>query len=790
MKKVVGPEGQEFEFPDDVTQEEIDSVVQRELGSQDAGGIPDPTFGGSGSVAALDPASAAQTEKGASMGRAIALEAPQTLGGVAGGLTAATGLTAGGPVLLPLAVGAGVGGAFGESMKQIGQHLSGSLDAPATSTEAAKRIGEAALTEAGFEMVGGLVAKGFGKILAPFRKETIPGLATASKRFEDQIKPVLLPSEATESRVLDILGNISESSLIGGNAIAKFKTKRGEFFDDFADSMIDQFGKRVSPDELGSLFVTALEAKRKVHKEAADVLYNNVQALIPPDEIVKRTEVKLVPTGIADEYGNPITRTVEEEVEEVIPGFRIPTRSLRDFSSKVRVHSTELGGIEAKNAGDDLMDAINGLPEGLSFQEAKELRSRLISRIDEFSVINKKAPAIGKAKKLVSLLDKQMADSLRGLKAPGVRAASGENKLYHGTNKTLKSGKDMDKGHRGYFLTEDPKVASKFGSNVYEASVDGLKTFDARDPEHLNRFLDEWNRKGYTYYRNPKMLAETGNHAFYEDWKVKATLEDLGYNANWQLEDKANTIRVFSRKSIKEFKKPTSDIPQQTPYEAWRIANRFYREGQEKYNNTLLRRLVKLADDTGTGAENIAPAIFKPGQVSKVRKVKRALGEGSDEWRNLKGFFIQHLLSKSTDVNGNLVGKRILNNMSGKPNSFGMPVLTEVFTGPQIRALEDFGRVLQATQASQGEGAGRMLIQLAQGTAVGRILLAGAIEPATATVILGPPLLSKMMLNPKTAKLLTEGISTPAGSEAAAGLLSRIVAASERVKESTRGEGE
>jgi hypothetical protein len=542
----------------------------------------------------------------------------------------------------------------------------------------------------------------------------------------------------------------------------------------------------------------------------------------------------------------------------------------------VRVNSTELGGIEAKNAGDDLMDAVNGLPEGLTFEEAKELRSRLISRIDEFSVINKKAPAIGKAKKLISLLDKQMADSLRGLgkakdatsgieartikppikaavkvdgkiytgkthfdavdkapsldgadsgwvdektgkwlssievknkygisstedivdleryyiperglKAPGVRAASGENKLYHGTNKTLKSGKDMDKGHRGYFLTEDPKVASKFGSNVYEASVDGLKTFDARDPEHLNRFLDEWNRKGYTYYRNPKMLAETGNHAFYEDWKVKATLEDLGYNANWQLEDKANTIRVFSRKSIKEFKKPTPATPQQTPYEAWRIANRFYREGQEKYNNTLLRRLVKLADDTGTGAENIAPAIFKPGQVSKVRKVKRALGEGSDEWRNLKGFFIQHLLSKSTDVNGNLVGKRIINNMSGKPNSFGMPVLTETFTRPQIRALEDFGRVLQATQASQGEGAGRMLIQLAQGTAVGRILLAGAIEPTTATVILGPPLLSKMMLNPQTAKLLTKGISTPAGSEAAAGLLSRIVAASERVRDRT-----
>lgn len=705
MKKVVGPEGQELEFPDDVTQEEIDSVVQREF-ARPTSPIQTP------SARAVSPGRTESPRGPAAMTipEAIVEEAPQTIGGVAGAAAAATGLTAGGPILLPLAAGAGVGGAFGESMKQIGQHLSGSLDAPKTATEAAKRIGKAALTEAGFEMVGGLVAKGFGKILAPFRKETVPGLVSASKRFEDQIKPVLLPSEATESRVLDILGNISESSLIGGNAIAKFKTKRGEFFDDFADSMIDQFGQRVSPDELGSLFVTALDAKRKVHKEAADILYNNVQALIPPDEIVKRTEVKLVPTGLADEYGNPITRTVEEEVEEVIPGFRIPTKPLRDFSSKVRVSSMELGGIEAKNAGDDLMDAVNQLPEGLTFEEAKELRSRLISRIDEFSVINKKAPAIGKAKKLVSLLDKQMADSLRGLKAPGLPPI---------------------------------KAAVKVDDKIYT----GRTHFEAVDKAPSLEGIDS----GWVDEKTGKWMSS------------KEVKDKYGIGSTEEL----------------------VDAPQQTPYEAWRIANRFYREGQEKYNNTLLRRLVKLADDTGTGAENIAPAIFKPGQVSKVRKVKRALGEGSPEWRSLKGFFIQHLLSKSTDVNGNLVGKRILNNMSGKPNSFGMPVLTEVFTGPQIRALEDFGRVLQATQASQGEGAGRMLIQLAQGTAVGRILLAGAIEPATATVILGPPLLSKMLLNPKTAKLLTKGISTPAGSEAAAGLLSRIVAASERVKDRT-----
>ena len=44
----------------------------------------------------------------------------------------------------------------------------------------------------------------------------------------------------------------------------------------------------------------------------------------------------------------------------------------------------ELGGIEAKNAGDDLLAAVMDLPDKVDFSTAKELRSRLLSRIDEF----------------------------------------------------------------------------------------------------------------------------------------------------------------------------------------------------------------------------------------------------------------------------------------------------------------------------------------------------------------------------------------------------------------------
>lgn len=616
-------DGRILEFPDGTDRSIIQGKVQELLGSGGESPILTPSARAVSPGSSVGPDTDPATDTSGLIS-AIKEEGPQTVGGIAGGIAAATVS----PAAVPVITGVALGGGAGEAIKQIGQHLSGSLSAPKTSTEAAKRIGEAALTEAGFELVGGLVAKGFGKIIAPFKGAVKEGFEEATAMFKDKIKPVLLPAEATESRVLDVLHNVGEASIIGGNSMARFKTKRTKFFDDFADSIIDQFGKRTDPTDLGNMFVASLEASKKVHKEAAGVLYNNVSELVNQHsrKVMQRIETPQGP----------------QFVEKMVPGIGVPTKSLKDFSSKIRTTFTDLGDIEAKNAGDDLMEAINLLPETVSFDAAKELRSRLISRVDEFSVINKKAPAIGKAKRLINLIDEEITEGLKGL--------------------------------------------------------------------------------------------------------------------------------------------PASKGEVQTPLEAWRIANDFYKHGQDKFNNTLLRRLVKLADDTGTGAENIAPAIFKPGQVSKVRKVKRALGEGSQEWNDLRGFFVQHLLQKSSDVDGSIIGKRILNNISGKPSSFGIPMLSEVLTRPQLREIEHFGRTLQMAQKKQAEGAGRMLIQLAQGGALGMMATNQEIDSTAAAVIFGPALISKMMLNPGTARLLTTGIATPAYSKNAAGVMARLVAASERIR--------
>lgn len=620
------PDGRTLEFPDETSPDIIQGKVKELLGAgSGVEGTPPPASPIlTPSSRAVSPGSteAPAGEAKMSVPDAIVAEAPQTIGGLAGGLS----VGAANPELWPVTAGVALGAGFGESMKQVGQHLSGSLDAPRTSTESAKRIGKAALTEGGFNLLGGYVVKGFEKILKPFSKTVKDGVAEGMDYFKDKIKPVLLPAEATESRVLDVLHNVAESSLVGGNHIAKYKTARTKFFDEFADSIVDQFGSRTSPDDLGNLFVAAIEDKRKVHQKAADILYNNVSDIV-------NSSTRKVQRRVEDEMGS---RWVTDE----LPGVGVPTSAIKDFASKIRVNTRELGNIEAKNAGDDLLSAVVDLPKNLSFDAAKELRSRLISRVDEFSVLNRKAPAIGKAKKMINLIDQEIERSLKGV--PGAE-------------------------------------------------------------------------------------------------------------------------------------------------DAWRTANHFYKGGQEQFNNTFLRRMVKLADDTGTGAENIAPAIFQPGQVSKVRKVKRALGEGSEDWNKMQGFFAQHLMSKSTDVNGNIIGKRLLNNLSGKPNSFGEPLLREVLSEPQIREIKLFATVLQEAQRKQSEGAGRMLIQLTQAGAVGALVTGNFTLPA-ATVILGPPILSKIMLNPTTSRLLTEGVSIPASSKTAAGVMSRLVAAAERIHQRTQGE--
>ena len=596
-------DGRILEFPDDTPPGIVDAAVKKEMGMSSApapapdGAAPAPPTPTPSTPVAPGLAEDPVEGQDPSLLSRVAGAAPQVGGGMAGGMAAAGAGLGMAPVVGMVALG----GAAGEAYKQIGQHLSGSLDAPKTSVEALQRIGKAGLTEGGFELAGGLLVKGASKILAPFRHAMIEGAEDVMRVFKDKIKPVLLPAEATESRVLDVISNIGEASIIGGNKIAAYKTARTKFFDDFAESLIGKFGEKTAAEDVGNLLVSVIGNKMKTFRAAERVMYNSVKA----------------------------------------GRVKIPMKSAKNFVKPMLKRAAKLGGIEAKNSGDDLIEAVMSLPDHLSYKEAVELRSRLISRIDEMSVLNKKAPAIGKAKKLIGVVD--------------------------GT---------------------------------------------------INKVLKKENKEALI---------------------------------------------------------------------AWRTANQFHKEGEARFNSTFIRRLVKMASESGTGAETIAPAIFKPGKITSVVKVKRAVD--APTWRKLQGFFVEHLMKKSTDVNGNMLGKKLLNNISGKPGSFGLPMMREILEPRQVELLQHFGKAMELAQRTQGEGAGRMLIQLTQAGAMGAVLTGRGNLPA-ATIILGPAVVSKMLLDPRVGKLLTRGLTLPAHSAEAAGILARLSAASYRISHPKKEESE
>jgi len=899
------------------------------------------------------------------IGTAIKEQGPAFAGGVAAGI--ATGGTS-----IPMtALAVTLGAVAGESYRQLGLHLVGSPSAPKTSTEAAKLMAEAGMREGGGELVGGYMFRGGAKLLGKLKPEVTAEIRTAMEHFRDRIKPaILLPAEASESRIIDILQNIAESSLIGGGSIAKYKRNRLALYDKLADEMVLQFGERMSPDELGELLVDVLGSKTKAHKAAADVMYNAVADIIE--------------------------RTSKGAARKNTP--KVSTAAMKEWAAAEAKRSKRLGGIEAKNAGDDLLDAVLGLPDQLEFVEAQEFRSRMISRADEFSVINKKAPAIGKAKRLANMTDQAIEQGLMDWKPPGpprgfgAAAPAGPKtvSVYHGRTTPLRA--DSRHTGLGIHLTEDlgeakalstgehlvdeatgtarpakegfvgrldinpdrfieledmtdwelPEVSQALAdkglkgmdkvqtqddlwkalrangydgikyTNAYEAegtpsyivnpkrykeikykpakdveapttppepksnvvslvderkvkevqdswdaaadefaTYENARTSDQRDkllPGELRQYkadaddairhakemsakypelfgppipakkakdlraalresADAWEKFAEKYRG---VTAETAEMAADRDAaralsaKAKDLSDQYGYEfgsgtsaldindmSGWELAMQqrmsARMVGAWRPRGTTPIPAATVDPMSKQALDTWRMANDFYKTGRKQYNNAFLRRLIKMADETGTGAQNIAPAIFRPGAVAKVRMVKAAVGDQSMEWSKLQGFFMEYLQQKATDSHGVISGEKLINLMYGKPNSFGLPVLNEVLPQGTIRELEHFARVLRASQTRQAEGAGRMLIQLTQAGAVGTIFsrAAGNAKRVAATIILAPPLLAKMMLNPRTARMITNGIQIPESASQAGGILSRIVAAAYRMQRRT-----
>ena len=534
---------------------------------------------------------------------------PETMAGIAGGITG--GMVAGPPGAV---AGAGLAGM---GAKAVEQALEPEVEVSPT------EIAKAGARQAGYEAVGGILAKIAGKALRPFAKRIteeakvaintldayMPKTRSLFAPFFEKKVPVLLPAEATENRVLDVLQNIAEYSLVGGKKIADYKNiVRDKAINEMIDDMTRAFGKQADPDLLGDAIKLTVQKRLKGSKLVTEPMYN----------------------------------TVEEMAKDV----QVPIEEIKKFAAPIVARAKEIGTIQSKAAGDDLAQAIMELNDTISFPAAKELRSRLLSTVNEFSITNKKAPAIGKAKRLISILDKEMENAL-------------------------------------------------------------IK----QQPEAFN---------------------------------------------------------------------------------LWRHANSLYKQGRKKYDSQFLRRLLKQADpDFGGEPEKILRSIFKKGGISNIRRLKTAVGGyNAPIWKQMKGWYVQDLIIKSTTKDGILQGKSLLYNM----RTMGDKALKEIFEPHELRSIEKVGTTLKVIQGRQGEGTGRMLIQLTQGGAALTILgMAGgrgAGQAGAGAIIFGPPVLARLFTDPIAAKLLTQGLKLPKQSGYAISLGLRLSRMANKVEQKIEEEKE
>lgn len=244
--------------------------------------------------------------------------------------------------------------------------------------------------------------------------------------------------------------------------------------------------------------------------------------------------------------------------------------------------------------------------------------------------------------------------------------------------------------------------------------------------------------------------------------------------------DERSAMAITKDKAIglaKEFIRLTDSAMEQGTKElspealkAWRITNKFYRQGMETFNKKIIKTLTK---NLVENPEVAVRKIFRPGATKQIKVVKNLVDKKT--WYSLQTGYLEQLIRETSDTDGIVLGKSFLNRL----NKMGQPTLKEMFNGEELAAIRMIGQIGEVIQRPTG-GSGAMLIQLMQAGAVvnlGRMAVGGtpALVGESATIVIGPPILSRLLVMPKFARWLSYGYKLPRGTPAATALGTRII---------------
>lgn len=204
----------------------------------------------------------------------------------------------------------------------------------------------------------------------------------------------------------------------------------------------------------------------------------------------------------------------------------------------------------------------------------------------------------------------------------------------------------------------------------------------------------------------------------------------------------------------------------------------YARKGYETFDNKFLADLI-VADKKNP--ERVAEYIFKAGNETEIRQVKKALRAASSQskelsydktWQQMQSYYLESLFNKtsklvdtpvapaSVTMLGNefaeVSGEKLLNVFLDKKQSRTM---NAVFGKEVVNELKDLALITQRLQKAN-KGQFGVLATLLQAGVIGAAF-SGGVGPATLAVLATPKGLSKVLTSPNAAKYLKTALTHP-----------------------------
>ena len=210
---------------------------------------------------------------------------------------------------------------------------------------------------------------------------------------------------------------------------------------------------------------------------------------------------------------------------------------------------------------------------------------------------------------------------------------------------------------------------------------------------------------------------------------------------------------------------------------AFNRANNFFKAGRKRFNDKVIERLTrKIVDEP----EVAARAIFQPRSSRQIQLVRKVAGKKT--FNELRSTWLEQLLkdsaSKEVGEEGELLGVTFLN----KFNNMGDDTLNVIFTPPQIKQIRDLGKTAAILQKKTGGVGGSLKILqgvAAFGLVASPLLPEGEFRRLSGTasgmILLGPAVIARMMTNPASARLLSEGFKLGTGTRQGVALTGRLI---------------